>query len=248
LEPLLSRDFTELNSDQRREVVNTQQRFQAWREAFARREGCKGSMVWSTSKGREYLMRVGYDKRGRRRQKSLGPRGDNTESIKADFEKARDEAERRLETIQPVMVRQAAVNRALGLGRVPLMNARIIRALDKSGFLGAGIRVVGMNAIYAYEAIAGVHIDPGLTTTEDVDLLLDSRSGLSFVASEDVEEASLLRILQRVDKSFSRSREKFRAMNDEGYLVDLIKPARNPPWAAEAARVGMTRKTYPPSK
>jgi hypothetical protein len=53
------------------------------------------------------------------------------------------------------MVRQAAVNRALGLGRVPLMNARIIRALDKSGLLGAGIRVVGTNAIYAYEAIAG---------------------------------------------------------------------------------------------
>jgi hypothetical protein len=48
----------------------------------------------------------------------------------------------------------------------------------------------------------------------------------------------LLRILQRVDKSFSRSREKFRAINDEGYLVDLIKPARNPPWIAEAARVG----------
>jgi hypothetical protein len=90
----------------------------------------------------------------------------------------------------------------------------------------------------AYEAVAGVHIDPGLTTTEDVDLLLDARSKLSFVASEEVEEASLLRILQKVDKSFSRSRENFRAMNDEGYLVDLIKPAKNPPWTAEAARVG----------
>jgi hypothetical protein len=99
VEPLLSRDFTELNSDQRREVVNTQQRFLAWREAFARREGCKGSILWSTSKGREYLMRVAYDKQGHRRQKSLGPRGADTEMIKADFEKARDEAERRLETI-----------------------------------------------------------------------------------------------------------------------------------------------------
>jgi hypothetical protein len=179
-----------------------------------------------------------YDKQGLRRQKSLGPRSDKTEKIKADFEKARGEAERRLQTIQPVMVRQAAVNRALGLGRVPLLSARIIRGLDASGLLGAGIRVIGTNAVYAYEATAGVHIDPGLTTTEDVDLLLDSRARLSFVASEDVEDASLLRILQRVDKSFSRSRENFRAINEEGYLVDLIKPLRDPPWADEAARVG----------
>lgn len=231
-------DFAELNSDQRRETVNTNQRYLAWREAFARQQACKGSMVWSTTRGRDYLMRVAYDRRGRRRQKSLGARSDDTERIKAEFENARSEAERRLETLRPALARQAAVNRALGLGRVPLLGARIIRALDAAGLLGAGLRVVGTIAIHAYEATAGVHVDPGLTATDDVDLLLDSRARLSFVASEDVEEASLLRLLRKVDRSFVRSSEAFRAVNDEGYLVDLIKPLRNPPWTVEPAGVG----------
>ena len=77
-----------------------------------------------------------------------------------------------------------------------------------------------------------------MTTTEDVDLLLDSRGRLSFIADEDVERPSLLRIIQRVDKSFVRSRENFRAVNRHGYLVDLIKPLRDPPWTVEGGSIG----------
>jgi len=231
-------DFVELNSDQRREAINTQQRFQAWRDAYARQQACRGSMVWSQTKGHSYLMRVAYDKLGKRRQSSLGPLGPETERIKAEFERARDEAADRIKHLQPVLARQAGVNRVLGLGRVPLTGARIIRSLDTSGLLGAGIRVLGTNAIYAYEAAAGVRIDSGLTSTEDVDLLLDSRSAMSFVAFDDIEAASLLRILQRVDRSFERTRQEFRAVNKEGYLVDLIKPLRNPPWIVETTKVG----------
>jgi len=195
-------------------------------------------MVWSRTKGHTYLVRVSYDKQGRRRQSSLGSRGADTERIKAEFERARDEAADRVKLLQPVLARQAGVNRVLGLGRVPLTGARIIRSVDAHGLLGAGIRVLGTNAIYAYEAAAGVHIDPGLTTTEDVDLLLDSRGGLSFVATEEIEEASLLRILQRVDKSFVRAPQGFRAVNKAGYLVDLVKPLRNPPWTVETTKIG----------
>jgi hypothetical protein len=229
--------FIEMNSDQRRETVNTQQRFQAWRNAVIRHKASRGSMVWSTTRGRDYLMRSGYDKQGRRRQVSLGPRSDETERVKTEFEHSRDEAASVLRTVQSVMLRQSAVNRALGLGRVPLLSARIIRAIDDFGLLGAGIRVLGTNAIYAYEAVAGVRIDPGLTTTEDIDLLLDARRRLSFVLNDDVDRASLLHLLQKVDKSFERSPQQFRAVNDEGYLVDLMKPLRNPPWHDETAQV-----------
>lgn len=100
------------------------------------------------------------------------------------------------------------------------------------------LRVVGTNAIYAYEAAAGVHLDPGLTTTEDIDLLLDSRARLAFIATEDLGAASLLRILQRVDKSFRRTERAFRAANRAGYLVDLVKALRDPPWADGAVRIG----------
>lgn len=231
-------DFLELNSDQRRELVNTRQRYQAWREASVREREMRGSMVWSTTKGHTYLTRVSYDRQGRRRQSSLGPKSTETERIKAEWEANRADAAKRLGMLTETLARQSAVNRVLELGRVPLLGAKIIRALDQHGLLGNGVRVLGTNAIYAYEAAAGVQIDPGVTTTEDIDLLLDSRRRLSFVATTDLDQASLLAILRRIDKSFGRSEQEFRAMNDEGYLVDLIRPMRDPPWNDDHQRIG----------
>jgi hypothetical protein len=155
-----------------------------------------------------------------------------------DFEARRAAAEDRWKNLRETMDRQAAVNRALGLGRVPLIGARIMRALDRFGMLGAGIRILGTNAIYGYEASSGVRIDPGLTATEDIDLLLDARGGLAFFADPDVSESSLMKVLQRVDASFERSRQTFRAVNRDGYLVDLIKPMQNPPWREARDKVG----------
>jgi hypothetical protein len=231
-------EFQELNNDQRREAVNTQQRYAAFREARARADGYRGSMVWTETKGHEYLVRSYYDKTGLRRQSSLGLRSAETERTKLEYERGRLEAERRLKEMKAVIARQAAINRAIGLGRVPLLGARIIRELDQTGMLGSGIRVLGTNAIYAYEAAAGVRIDPGLTTTEDIDLLFDSRGGLTFVATEDVSERSLLQVLRKVDRSFEKSSHTFRAANRDGYLVDLIKPMRSTPWKGEAEMVG----------
>ncbi len=223
LERALANEFSDLNPDQRREAINTQQRFAGLAEAQARRQAFRGSMVWGESKSRQYLMRSAYDKQGRRRQTSLGPRSPETERIKAQFDQGRIEARARWDSLRLVMDRQAAVNRALGLGRVPLLGARIMRALDASGLLGGAIRVLGTNALYAYEAVAGVRIESGLTATEDIDLLLDSRARLQFVATGEEETASLLRVLQQVDGSFERSRERYRARNRDGYIVDLIK-------------------------
>src|SRR6202165_2991830 len=230
--------FQELNNDQRREMVNSQQRFQALRDAKAAWDAQRGSLTWIVSKDREYLVRSYYDKAGLRKQTSLGVRSPENEKMKEDFEARRAAAEDRWQNMRVTMDRQAAVNRALGLGRVPLIGARIMRALDAFGLLGPGIRILGTNAIYAYEAASGVQIDPGLATTEDIDLLLDARGGLTFVADEEVSESSLMKTLRRVDSSFDRSRETFRAVNRDGYLVDLIKPMQNPPWKEAPDKVG----------
>jgi len=226
-------EFQSLNADQRREAVNTRQRYAALREAQDRADAYRGSMVWTDVKGREYLVRSGYGKSGVRRQTSLGQRTAETEALKLEYDRARSGARSRLNNLKDVLSRQAAVNRALGLGRVPLLGAKIIRALDHAGLLGSGIRVLGTNAIYAYEAAAGVHVDPGLTTTEDIDLLFDARGGLIFAAAEDVPHPSLLKLLRRIDRSFERSKATFRAVNADGYLVDLIKPLPNPPWKSD---------------
>jgi hypothetical protein len=231
-------EFQELNNDQRREAVNSQQRYAAYRDAKADLNSFRGSMIWSVSKSREYLVRSYYDKTGIRRQSSLGARAPETEHIKLEYDRGRREAEQRFKDISVVMARQAAVNRAVGLARVPLIGAKIIRALDNTGVLGSGIRVLGTNAIYAYEAAAGIRIDSGLTATEDIDLLLDSRRELNFFATEDLSERSLLRVLQKVDHSFQKSHQTFRAVNRDGYLVDLIKPMRAPPWTADRETIG----------
>lgn len=231
-------EFQELNNDQRREAINTRQRYSAYREAQAKADAYRGSMVWNTIKGHQYLVRSSYDKSGIRRQSSIGPRSPELEKTKLEYERGRRETEARLKEIRTVLNRQAAINRAIGLARVPLVGAKIIRALDNTGMLGSGIRVLGTNAIYAYEAAAGVQIDPGLTTTEDIDLLFDSRGGLTFVATEDISERSLMHVLLKVDHSFQKSSQTFRAVNRDGYLVDLIKPIRTPPWADDHEKIG----------
>ncbi len=232
-------EFQELNGDQRREAVNTQQRYAAYREAAERHDGHRGSMVWKEINGRDYLVRSLYGKSGVRRQTSLGPRSKQTEQIKLEYERGRSEAQDRLKNLKAVIARQAAINRAIGLGRVPLIGAKIIRALDQAGMLGSGIRILGTNAIYAYEAAAGVRIDPSLTATDDIDLLFDSRRRLTFIASEDVSQPSLLHLLQKIDRGFHRSSRKFQAANADGYLVELIKPLRNPPWQKEKEQIGV---------
>lgn len=230
--------FIGLNSDQSRELINTAQRYAVWREAKAQAAGYRGSMVWSSVKGHDYLVRSGYDKGGKRKQKSLGPRDSERERIKKEFDDGRVQSEERLKQIDAVLQRQSAINRALRLGRVPELGARIIRALDDAGLLGNGLRVLGTYALFAYEAAAGVQLEAGLTTTEDIDLLLDARTGVSFAASDDIEEASLLALLKRVDRSFDQTSQTFRAANQDGFLVDLIKPMRNPPWKADQTKLG----------
>ena len=234
---LNSLNLKEFDNDQRREFINTQQRYQVWRNAVERLDAVRGSMVWQTTGSNQYLARSSYDKSGVRRQKSLGPRSPETEQMKLTFEQARDEARERFKTVDAALTRQAAINRSLGLGRVPLVTAKIIRALDRGGSLGNGLRIVGTNAIFAYEAMAGVMVDQGLATTGDIDLLFDSRSQLRFVVSDDIPERSLLTLLRSVDKSFMRSRQRYRAENADGYLVDLIKPMRNPPWKKDRDKV-----------
>ena len=120
---------------------------------------------------------------GRRRQVSIGPRSGDTEAKKADFERKREEVHRSLAVIQEVILRQSAVNRVLGLGRVPNPE-REDHARDRCfRLVDAGIRVLGTHALYAYEAAAGVHIEPGLTATGDVDLLFDARKRLAFIGA-----------------------------------------------------------------
>lgn len=230
--------FIELNNDQRREIVNTRQRYQAWRAAREREQGYRGSLVWEATGGRRYLLRSSYDESGKRRQRSLGPESPETTAIKEQFDAGRLEASSARKSMDAVLERQTAINRAIGVGRVPITAARILRLIDSRGLLGKGLRVVGTNALFAYEAACGVFLDASLTSTEDIDLLYDARRRLHLVGDPDLPGGGLVELLRRADRSFVRTRQPFRARNDEGFLVDLIRPMPRPAWRSDPSRLG----------
>ena len=85
--------------------------------------------------------------------------------------------------------------------------------------------VIGTNALFCYEATAGVRIEQEHLTTEDLDILWDNRKRLTLATREKLRPSGLLGILKTVDKSFElkSATELYTAVNKEGYQVDLLR-------------------------
>lgn len=209
----------EWNDEQRKRAVDTRQVYGAWQESWdICQHTYRGSMHWRTVKGREYLYHIINQS-----SSSLGPRSERTEAILASHQEGRTKWRARLAKQNLQLKQMAKVTRALNLGRVPLIAARILRRLNQKGLLGRQLFVVGTHALYAYEAAAGVFLSNALTATSDIDLMLDSRRKISL-ALTDVQATGVIGLLRRVDSSFTAPKNSFRATNDDGYDVDLIKP------------------------
>ena len=230
----------EWSDNQRRIFIDTAQLYSAYLNAFRESRSFRGGMHWKKSKGREYLFRstdrYGYGK-------SLGPRSVETEKILADFRASKSRVQERLAALKARLKEQTRFCKAAVIQRVPRIVTGILRALDHRKLLGKNVMVVGTNAIYAYEAAAGVFVDRPILATGDMDLLWDPRSPLRLSAGDDlpVGEAGLIGLLQKVDRSFERvDDQRFRAVNKNGYMVDLIKPEPRPVIKIEQRRMGGT--------
>ena len=211
--------FSELGSRVARERIDMVQLWNAWSETESlRRHSFLGSMNWETRNERHYLYRRRVEV-----VKSLGPRSPETERIFAAFTEGKKANAERLKALNEEIRIQASVLRALGAGRLPLMAARTLRALQS--YRTDSIRTVGTIALYAYEAIAGVMFSRDSTATGDLDLLVDDRNRLQLV-SEDGKRTGLIALIQkRVDRTFRpRGPGDFRLINDEGYMVEFIRP------------------------
>lgn len=210
----------EMTGDQIRIQTNAVQAFEAWREVDQTfRHSYRGNMSW---RGRErgYLYRSTGNV-----HKLVGRRSPETEELQADYTAQRTRLRERRKALKAQLDKLAPINRAYRIGRVPRVAADILRALDAEGLLGEHLLVVGTHSLYAYEAAAGVHFDDDLIATTDVDLLWDARRKLKLALLDgDHEGDGILGILKSVDPSFARSRAGFRAANNDGYLVDLIRP------------------------
>ena len=217
-------NYNELDARVVREKVDMTQLWEAWISADdLRRHSFIGTMGWEERSGKEYL----YNRK-RKVVKSLGPRSPETEKICMAFNDGKSANKARLKTLSKEMDRQAAVLRSLSAQRLPIMAARTLRAFrthDKQ----AGIRVIGTNALYAYESLAGVVFNAESLATGDVDILIDDRNQLRLL-TEDDERIGLTRLLQRsVDKSFTpRGAMDYSLTNNKGYIVEFVRPEPSP--------------------
>jgi hypothetical protein len=226
-------EFAELNEEQRRRLIDVRQVFEAWRTADAEfRHSYRGSMRWRRINAKDYLYRISG-----KVEHSLGPRSAETEQIKSDYADQRARLKRRVTTLDKRLKDMERMNRAADLGRVPATAARILRKLDAEGLLGRHLFVVGTHALFAYEAASGVIFDTGLTATGDIDLLWDARRRLSL-ALVNARAEGVLGLLKKVDRSFAAGRNSFRAVNDDGYYVDLLRPLEKDELRSANTKIG----------
>jgi len=212
--------FKEMSDNQRRVYIDTAQLYEAYLSAYHKGRAYRGGMHWKKAKGREYLFRsrdrYGYGK-------SLGPRSPETEKILKEFRKNKQQLKARLESLKNRLKEQARFCKAAMIQRVPRVAAETLRLLDRHKLLGRNVSIVGTNALYAYEAAAGAYVDTSITATGDLDILWDVRSRLTLVA-DDIDKIGLLDILRQADRSFELTGpQSYRAVNQDGYMVDLIK-------------------------
>ncbi|ANN80881.1 nucleotidyltransferase domain-containing protein [Bordetella flabilis] len=219
--------FVELEDEQRLNFVNSEQLYRAWREARESLLQYRYGMRWVDRNGKRYLVRF-IDAKGNGR--SLGPESAKTHEVLKNFDAGRIQAREKYDGLSQRLLTQIRLNRALRLGRVPRQAAEILSAMNVSG-LDREFLVVGTHALFAYEAMAAVHVHPGALASDDLDLCFDARRPLQLVSDKlkrhDAE--GLLGFLQSVDKTYAPMKAKgvFRAVNATGFMVDLITPERS---------------------
>jgi hypothetical protein len=223
--------FKVLSDTQRRVYLDATQVFEAFLDAKDRGRSFRGGMHWKRSKGRDYLFRT-TDRTGH--GKSLGPRSSETENILVRFQEGKAASKERLHSLRQRLEEHARLCRAVQIQRVPRLVAAILRVLRGHGLLGDRLLVIGTHALYAFEAAAGVLLDPMLTATMDLDLLLDSRKKLALAPRGSLGFQGLIELLRSVDRSFDMlGKGTYRAANRDGYMVELIRPVPSPPWKTE---------------
>jgi len=184
-------------------------------------------MRWVERNDKQYLIRF-IDAKGNGR--SLGPKDEKTISVLESFTAGKERARTKYDGLTEKLLTQTRLNRVLRLGRLPSAAAEILAAMDHSG-LDREFLVVGTHALFAYEAMAAVHVAPGALASEDLDLCFDARRPLQLVTDKlsRAHAEGLLGLLQKVDKTYGPMKQEgvFRAINAKGFMVDLITAERS---------------------
>lgn len=208
-----------------RQYIDAVSVFEALEEAQAEASHVRGGMYWHagppSSPESKYLVRT----TPAGSETSLGPCTPETEAIYARFTQRKRESAERVSGLKTALEQQQRLNRALRVGRVdPLVVALLGRLASTR--LSLHFKVVGTHALYAYETAAGVRLDSGTVATRDIDLLWDTRKRLQFSTQLARVDSSMLGVLKKVDSTFRiRQSQKYTAVNQDGFEVDIIRRA-----------------------
>lgn len=209
-----------LTDEQRRVAHDGLQLHEALIAAEAKATHYRGSYSWKTVNGSDYLyrsLRSGL-------WKSVGPRSPETETIIDRFRSEKAAVTARVEALRERMRLQAKYATANRLGRLPTPAARVIRAFHAAEY---DFRVIGTQAMYVYEMMAGVQLVRDITATTDVDVMFDGRKHLRLMSSASDSDPSLLDVLRRADATYERI-ATYRVVNSTGFMVDVVAPAWSP--------------------
>lgn len=204
----------ELDREQRRHLEDVRELWEAWAPLSKRRDELAGALAWKTVKDRQYLVRYWHDEDlGDKRMTSLGPRSEETERRKEEWERDRKETDLAVARMKPRLEGLGRVGRALRVGRLERAGSDVLRQVWRAGLLGSDLIVVGSAAIHLYEAAAGVLIPRAIMPEGDLDLAsLDRRP--------DADD--LLKVLRRADKSFRGRDDECSFSNADGFRVDVM--------------------------
>lgn len=198
-----------INDEQAKVAINLGQLYDVWIDARRRTRAVR--LRWKTVHGREYLCAI---RRGTNHATSLGPRSEETEHL---FDAAQAAEAQAGDTWDRLMV-QGRLYKASRLPVIEGFAGALLRELDTDGFLGEHIRVVGSNALVAYELEAGQVLDPGLRATEDFDL-----TWVGGTPDTGLLLAPLLAAFKRADATWTVNTEReFQVRNRHGEIVDVL--------------------------
>ena len=207
-----------LSGNSIRQYINAKQAFTALRDAEMDAKQFRGGMFWREVKGHVYLIRTTT----KSSQKSLGAKNPQTEAIFNKFTQGKQVAEERRASLVKALAMHRRLNKALFVGRVDDQIIDILNGLREVG-LEHNFIVIGTNALYAYEASAGVRIEQEHLATNDLDLLWDNRRKLTIAVPESFA-GGMIGFLQKIDKTFKlRSDQLYTAVNANGYEVDFLR-------------------------
>jgi len=204
-----------------RQYTNALSIFTALEEAEKKATQCRGGMYWKThiKTKIDYLIRTQPDNS----QKCIGPRSSETEAIYEKFTSTKIIIESRIHALRKELERNKRLNRALSVGYAPKILIDVLNVLSRKG-VAKDFKVIGPQAIYAFEAAACVRIKKeSAPETPNANILWQIDKKLKLQTQINYNEKTMITLLKKIDKSFEISKGRnCTAINAKGFEVEFI--------------------------